>query len=51
MGLRMTSEQHGDKVVAEGENVIVMVDYRSQQKVPLWDGLRQGSAALEAGGA
>ena len=49
MGLRMTSEKNGDALVAEGENVIVLVDYRSQQKVPLWDGLRAGIAALEAG--
>ena len=48
MGLRMTSERHGEAVVAEGENVIVMVDYRSQQKISLWDGLRRGIEALEA---
>ncbi len=50
MGLRMTSEQNGEAVVAEGENVIVMVDYRSQQKIPLWDELRESIEALERGG-
>ena len=50
MGLRLTSKAHGGAVAAEGENVIVMRDYRSQQKVALWDGLRASIAALEAGG-
>ena len=49
MGLRMTSDTNGDAVVAEGENVIVMVDYGSQRKVPIWDALRRSIEALEAG--
>ncbi len=46
MGLRLCSKRHGGAVAAESENVIVMVDYRSQSKVPLWDELRAGIAAL-----
>ena len=48
MALRLESRRHGGKVAAEGENVIVMLDYRTQEKVPLWPGLRQSIAALEA---
>lgn len=48
MGLRLESKRHGGKIAAEGENVIVMLDYRTQQKVPLWDELRRSIAALQA---
>lgn len=40
MGIRLCSKHHGGAVAAEGENVIVMVDYKSQAKVALWDELR-----------
>jgi len=47
MGYRASSQQHGDKVVAEGEGVIVMVDYRSGQKVALDEVLRAAIAGAE----
>ena len=47
MGLRLSSLKHG-KVVAEGEAVVVMLDYRSGQKVPLADALRTRIEKLEA---
>jgi len=47
MGLRVSSEKHG-KVAAEGEAVIVMLDYGSGQKVPLGDALRGRIEKLEA---
>jgi hypothetical protein len=36
--------------VAEGEGVIVLLDYRSEQKVVLDPELRAAFASLEAGG-
>lgn len=40
----------GRDVVAEGESVVVQVDYRTGAKVPLDDELRQKVLALEASG-
>lgn len=48
MGYRATSEKWGEKVVAEGEGIIVMVDYRGGQKVPLDEGLRAAILRAEA---
>jgi len=50
MGLRLESSRLG-KIAAEGEAVVVMVDYRKGQKVPLGDALRARIEALEAAGA
>ena len=50
MGQRLLSVRHG-KVAAEGEAVVVMVDYRKNQKVPLGDAVRARIEALEAAGA
>jgi acyl-CoA thioesterase FadM len=47
MGLRLESARHA-RVAAEGEAVIVMVDYRSNQKVPVGDALRARIEKLEA---
>ena len=49
MAMRLTSGSRGGAVAAEGENVIVLVDYRTQHKVPLWDGLRARIAELQQG--
>jgi acyl-CoA thioester hydrolase len=48
LGIRLSSRQRG-AVAAEGENVIVLVDYKTGAKVPLWDELRARIAALEGG--
>lgn len=50
MGLRLRSRKNDRAIAAEGESVIVMLDYKTQKKVPLWDGLRASIAALEASG-
>ena len=50
MSQRLESVQHG-KIAAEGEAVVVMVDYRVNRKVPLGDALRARIEALEAAGA
>jgi len=50
MGLRVESEKRR-KIAAEGEAVIVMLDYRTGQKVPLTDDLRARIEGLEAAGA
>jgi acyl-CoA thioester hydrolase len=50
MGLRLESSRQG-KLAAEGEAVVVMVDYRNNQKVPLGTALRARIEALEAAGA
>ncbi len=47
MAYRATSKAHGGAVVAEGDSVVVMVSYRSGEKVPLSDELRRRVAALE----
>ena len=47
MGLRLSSARHG-KVAAEGEAVIVMLDYGSGEKVPLGEALRARIEKLEA---
>jgi acyl-CoA thioester hydrolase len=49
MRYRLTTERTGT-VAAEGETVIVMVDYRSGKKVPVDDVLRQAILSLEATG-
>jgi acyl-CoA thioester hydrolase len=46
VGLRLTSVRH-DKLGAEGEAVVVMLDYRSGQKVALASDLRTRLLALE----
>ena len=51
MGMRMRSKRHGERLVAESENVVVMLDYRKQAKVALTADLRAAIAALEAKGA
>ncbi len=48
MGYRIFSVAQG-AVVAEGDSVIVMIDYRSGNKVPLGTELRQRIAGLENG--
>ncbi len=48
MGLRVESLKHG-KVAAEGEAIMVMLDYRSGQKVTLGDPLRARIEELEEG--
>jgi acyl-CoA thioester hydrolase len=48
LGLRMRSRAHGRAIAAEGENVIVMLDYGSGKKVPLGDALQARIAQLEA---
>ena len=47
MAYQAVSEKLG--VVAEGEGVVVMFDYRSQAKVPVDDALRARIAKLEEG--
>jgi acyl-CoA thioester hydrolase len=49
MAQRLESVQQG-KIAAEGEAVVVMVDYRVNRKVPLGDALRARIRALEATG-
>ena len=46
MTYRATSEKHGGAVVAEGEGVVVMVDYRTGQKVEVDAELREKIADL-----
>ena len=48
MALRLRSRANDRNIAAEGENVIVMIDYRTQRKVPLWDSLRAGIEGFEA---
>lgn len=47
MKYRITSA-HQNAVVAEGDSVVVMVDYRSGQKVPVDEALRGAIQSLEA---
>lgn len=49
MAQRLESVRHG-KIAADGEAVVVMVDYRVNRKVPLGDALRARIQALEAAG-
>jgi acyl-CoA thioester hydrolase len=49
MGYRAHSRRQG-ALAAEGEGVIVLFDYRSEQKVAIDPGLRAAIEALEAGG-
>jgi acyl-CoA thioester hydrolase len=53
MAYRIRSEAHGGAVAAEGEGVIVTIDYGKGAKVPLGDDLRAAIARVEAsaGGA
>jgi len=46
MGLRLESKRQG-KVAAEGEAVMVMLDYRTGEKVPLSQSIRSRIEALE----
>ena len=46
MTYRVTSQRHA--VVAEGDSVVVMLSYRTGEKVPLSEELRKRVAAFEA---
>lgn len=48
MGLRMRSRAQGRAIAAEGESVVVMMDYRAGRKVQLWEELRRRIEELEA---
>ncbi|MHB8872651.1 MAG: acyl-CoA thioesterase [Myxococcaceae bacterium] len=48
MAYRLTSRAQG-AIAAEGDTVVVMVDYKSGAKVPLDAGLRSRIEAIEAG--
>jgi acyl-CoA thioester hydrolase len=48
MALRMRSRAHQRAIAAEGENVIVLFDYRSGRKVPLGPDLRARIEELES---
>jgi acyl-CoA thioester hydrolase len=48
MGLRMRSRAQGRAIAAEGESVVVMMDYRAGRKVQLWEELRRRIGELEA---
>jgi len=48
MGMRLTSQAHQGAVAAEGENVVVMMDYRAQKKIPIWPELRAAMMKLES---
>jgi acyl-CoA thioester hydrolase len=48
MRYRITSAAHNGAVAAEGEGVVVLVDYREGDKVPLSVELRAAIHALEA---
>ena len=50
MALRARSHAHDRAIAAEGEAVIVMVDYRNDRKVPLSDDLRKNIENLESTG-
>ncbi len=50
MGLRLRSHANDRAIAAEGEAVIVMVDYRNNRKIPLSEDLRKRIADLEATG-
>lgn len=50
MGLRIRSHAHQRAIAAEGEAVIVMIDYRANRKVALSDELRRNVEKLEASG-
>jgi acyl-CoA thioester hydrolase len=46
---RLRSQRRG-AVAAEGEAVLVLVNYKTGEKVPIWDELRSQILALEASG-
>jgi len=48
MGLRMRSRAQGRAIAAEGESVVVMMDYRAGRKIQLWEELRRRIEDLEA---
>lgn len=48
MGLRMRSRAHGRAIAAEGESIMVMMDYRTGRKMELWEELRRRIEELEA---
>ncbi len=49
MAYRVTSSAHEGAIAAEGEGVIVQLDYGSGAKVPLADALRERIEHLETG--
>lgn len=48
MAYRIFSDKSGGALAAEGEGVVVMVDYAAGEKVPLSDALRQAILTLES---
>jgi acyl-CoA thioester hydrolase len=48
MGLRMRSRAQGRAIAAEGESVVVMMNYRAGRKIQLWEELRRRIEELEA---
>jgi acyl-CoA thioester hydrolase len=48
LGVRLRSRSRGGAIAAEGENVIVMLDYRAQRSIPLTAELRARILALES---
>ena len=50
MAYRLFSEARGGAVAAEGDSVVVMIDYRSGKSVPLTQNLRTTIEAVEADG-
>jgi acyl-CoA thioester hydrolase len=50
MAYRITSHAQGGVVVAEGDSVVVMLNYETGEKVTLSDELRKAVAGVEAGG-
>ena len=51
MAFRITSRNEPDQVAAEGEGVVVMLDYGRGQTVPLGEALRAAILAFEATGS
>lgn len=49
MGYRVRSRAHAEAIAAEGEGVIVMIDYRTGNKLEFDDALRGRILALESG--
>lgn len=49
MGYRVTSDANKGAVAAEGEGVVVLIDYEKGGKVPLDDALRARILEVEAG--
>ena len=50
MAYRLFSEAHGGAIAAEGDSVVVIVDYRSGKSVPLTQELRAAIEVVETDG-